>query len=214
MSEMISRLLRRFGQDDKAVAAVEFALILPFLLALYFGSMEAAALFTADKRVNTISATLGDLIGQWDPSVDKDLDDVSSTGTLATYFAASKGIIAPYPTAGVKQVISLIFVNTDGTTKVIWSKANGGATARKVGDPYAPLDTTSMTDQVARGGCIIAAEASYSYKPILGQVFTTALNLSHTNYFIPRYGATAVINLTSLTNAGKALTSTACTTGS
>ena len=52
-----------------------------------------------------------------------------------------------------------------------------------------------MTNTVARGGCIIASEASYSYKPLLGVVFKSALNLSHTNYFIPRYGATGVINL-------------------
>jgi Flp pilus assembly protein TadG len=213
MRHPLGTLLRRFGRHEEGVAAVEFALILPFLLSLYFGSIEAAALFTADKRVNTISATVGDLVGQWDPG-DGDIDDVSTTGTLATYFSASKGIIAPYASAGVKQVISLIFVATDGTTKVLWSKASGGGTVRTVGQPYTPLVTTSMTDQVAQGGCIIAAEASYSYKPILGQVFTTALNLSHTNYFIPRFGATAVLNLKSLTNASKALTSTACTKGS
>src|ERR1700712_4936537 len=108
----------RFARRDEATAAVEFALIVPFLITLYFGSIEAAALFTADKRVNTISATVGDLVGQWDPG-DGDIDDVSTTGTLATYFSASKGIIAPYASAGVKQVISLIFVATDGTTKVL-----------------------------------------------------------------------------------------------
>ena len=44
-------------------------------------------------------------------------------------------------------------------------------------------------NQMARGGCVVASETSYSYMPIAGQVFTTALNLAHTNYFLPRYGA-------------------------
>ena len=48
-----------------------------------------------------------------------------------------------------------------------------------------------------------------SDKPLLGQVFTSALNLGHTNYFIERYGATSVIQLWNTS-----LTSTACTTGS
>jgi len=179
---------------------------MPFLLSLYFGSMEASALFTVDKRVNTISATMGDLIAQWDPD-----DGTIPAATLTTYFAAATGLINPYSSSGVKQVISLVFVKSDGTTKVLWSTQSGGGTLRTVGATYAPLTTSAntMTNTVARGGCIVAAEVSYSYKPLLGQVFKSALNLAHTNYFIPRYGATGVINLSSTS-----LTATACTTGS
>ena len=207
MLKRLKQLIHRFATQQDGVAAVEFALIMPVLLTLYFGSMEASALFTADKRVNTISSTLGDLIGQWDPD-----DPPITDATLSTYFDAAKGIIAPYPSAGVKQVVSLIFVKADGTTKVLWSTQNGGGTLRTVGQPYVPLlssGSNQMTNTVARGGCIIAAEASYSYKPVLGQVFKSALNLSHINYFIPRYGATGVINL-----SATGLNSTACTTGS
>jgi len=205
MHALIERI-RGFGRNERAVAAVEFALIMPFLLSLYFGSMEASALFTVDKRVNTISATMGDLIAQWDPD-----DGTIPAATLTTYFAAATGLINPYSSSGVKQVISLVFVKSDGTTKVLWSTQSGGGTLRTVGATYAPLTTSAntMTNTVARGGCIVAAEVSYSYKPLLGQVFKSALNLAHTNYFIPRYGATGVINLSSTS-----LTATACTTGS
>ena len=110
----------------------------------------------------------------------------------------------------MKQVISLVYVKSDGTTKVLWSVANGtGATARTVGSTFTPLSTTSETDKIAQGGCLVAAETSYSYKPLLGEVFTSALNLSHINYFISRYGATSVLQLWNTS-----LTSTACTTGS
>lgn len=206
MRALIDRL-RGFGKNEQGVAAVEFALIMPFLLALYFGSMEASALFTADKRVNTISATVGDLIAQWDPD-----DGKIPAATLTTYFSASTGLITPYSATGLKQVVSLIFVKSDGTTKVLWSTQSGGGTTRTVGSAYAALSSSGanqMTNTVARGGCIVAAETSYSYKPLLGQVFTTTLNLAHTNYFIPRYGATGVINLSTTS-----LTTTACTTGS
>jgi Flp pilus assembly protein TadG len=203
-------IVGRFVHREEGAAAVEFALIMPFLLALYFGSMEASVLFTADKRVNTISATVGDLVAQWDPN------DTSNPfipqATLDTYFEAAEGILTPYSTVGLKQVVSLVFVKNDGTTKVIWSVANGtGAVARTAGSAFTPLSTGSMTDQVSRGGCVVAAETSYSYKPLLGQVFTSALNLSHINYFIPRFGATGVIKLWSNKDT---LSATACTTGS
>jgi len=207
----LADLVTRFRKNERATAAVEFALITPFLLTLYLGSMEASALFTVDKRVNTISATVGDLVAQWDPNTGN-LDTTATTSTLATYFKAAAGIMVPYPTTGIKQVVSLVYVDTTtGATKVIWSKASGtGATARTQGSTYSPLATTTTTNEVARGGCIIASETSYSYKPLLGAVFTTALNLSHVNYFIPRYGATNTIVLDSPTLNHP---DTACTTG-
>lgn len=201
-------LIGRFGRNERAAAAVEFALITPFLLSLYLGSMEASALFTVDKRINTVSATVGDLVAQWDPS-DGNLTTTASTDTLPTYFTAAKGIMVPYATTGLKQVVSLIFVKSDGTTKVIWSKASGtGATARTQGASFAALPSSTTTNQVAQGGCIIASEVSYSYKPLLGAVFTTTLSLYHVNYFIPRYGATGTIFVDSPTVA-----TTACTSG-
>ena len=198
----LALLLGRFHRNERGVAAVEFALIMPVLLLLYFGSMEASVLFTADKRVNTISATVGDLVAQWDPST-----GTIDAATLTTYFTAATGIMTPYSTTGLKQVVSLVFVNSAGVTNVLWSKASGGGTVRTVGQPYTPLLQASMTDQVSRGGCVVAAETSYSYKPLFGQVFKTALNLGHINYFVPRYGATAVVQPAGLSPV---VASTAC----
>jgi Flp pilus assembly protein TadG len=195
-------LTARFARNERGVAAVEFALIVPFMMALYFGSIEAAALFTADKRVNSISATVGDLVGQWDPG-----DGKLPTATLDDYLAAATGIMTPYSTTGLKIVVTLVQVKADGTTKVLWSKANSAGTAKTVGNSYAGLTAASMINQVSRGGCIVAAESSYSYLPMLAQMFKTAVNLSHTNYFLPRFGSTEAMNLQTTSIA-----TTACTT--
>lgn len=194
-------VVRRFREEERAVAAVEFALIVPFLITLYLGSMEAAALFTVDKRVNSISSTVGDLVAQWDPD-DGDLTTGSSSGTLTDYLNASTGILAPYSTSGLKIVVSLVQVKNTGVTKVLWSKANAAGTVKTTGSTYADLGSTTQMNIVSKGGCVIAAEVSYSYLPVLGQVFKTALNLKHTNYFLPRFGSTKPIDLdtTSLAN--------------
>lgn len=199
--QKVSHAARSLARRDEGVAAVEFALVMPFLLALYFGSMEASALFTADKRVNSISATVGDLVSQWDPKDGK----IPST-TMTDYFDASAGLITPYSATGVKIVVTLVEVKANGTTKVLWSQGYGGGTAWTVNAAYTPLTSGSQMNQVARGGCIVAAETSYSYKPVLGQVFTTALNLAHTNYFLPRYGATSPIDLSTTSLATNACT--------
>ncbi|MEO6394615.1 MAG: TadE/TadG family type IV pilus assembly protein [Devosia sp.] len=184
MRTLVHRLCERiasFRRDDKAVAAVEFALIVPFLLTLYFGSMEASALFTADRRVNTISATMGDLISQWD-----DDDGAIPVATMNDYFAASTALIYPMSTTGLKIVVTCVQVLADGTTKVVWSKGYNGGVAKVVNTSYA---ITTQMNQVARGGYLIAAQTYYSYKPMLAQVFTTSVNLYHENLYIPRFGA-------------------------
>ena len=209
-------LIDRFRHNERGNAAVEFALIIPFLITLYFGSLEGGAAFMADKRVNSISSTVGDLVGQWDPDHDgtngNGILTTTTTGTLTGYFAAATGILAPYPTTGLKIVVSLVWVKADGTTKVIWSRSNDSVNvpARTQGVAFTPLSTANSPEMnsTARGGCVIASEVSYSYKPLLGVVFNTTLNLSHTNYFIPRYGATNTIKVDSPTVA-----STSCTTG-
>lgn len=195
----LARLLRRFGAEERAVAAVEFALILPFLLLLYFGSMEAAALFSADKRVNSVAATLGDLVAQWDMG-----DGKLPQATWNDYLAASSLIITPYPSTGLKVVVTLVQVKNDGSTRILWSEANAAGTPRTVNAAYPGLDASTMMNSVARGGCIVVAEASYSYVPMLGKVFEQALTLSHSNFFLPRYGSDSALNLWNKSAAGNA----------
>ncbi len=209
-------LLRRFKREEEGVAAVEFALILPFLIALYFGSIEASALYTADQRVNAISSTVGDLVTQWNPTKDGTAPThyltAGSGGTLQDYFDAATGLMTPYPSSGVKIVVSLVFVNaTTHVAKVIWSKASGtGAVALGQGTTFTPLSASNspQMNAVAGGGCVIASQVTYSYKPLLGVVFTQALTLSRTNYFIPRYGAALPIKVDS-----PVVADTSCTTG-
>jgi len=197
-------MLRRFRHAERAVAAVEFALILPFLLLLYFGSLEAAALFTVDKRVNSVAATVGDLVSQWDPGEGK-----LTTGTgskLADYLAAATAIMTPYSASNLEVVVSLVRVRADGSTSILWSRANAMGTARSVGGSYTDLASDQRMNQVSRGGCVIAAEVSYAYLPLLAQVFTTAITLQHTNYFLPRFGSDRPIDLDTTSLANNACT--------
>ena len=57
---VLGQRLRRFGAAREAVAAVEFALILPVMLTMYVGSIELSQAFSMDQRVITIAGTTGD----------------------------------------------------------------------------------------------------------------------------------------------------------
>src|SRR5690606_26993438 len=70
------RRLRRFSHDRRGAAAVEFALVVPLLLLLYLGTVEASALYTVDRRIVTISGTMGDLVARVNGSISQaTLDD-------------------------------------------------------------------------------------------------------------------------------------------
>ena len=173
---------RRFLRDARAVAAVEFALILPLLVTLYFGTVEAASLYTVDRRVATVASTMADLVSREQTCI--------TTDKLNSYFNAATGIMAPYPTTALKQVVSFMSVGSTGTVTIKWSKPYGtGATARTVGVTtiLANATTAAQINTLARTkGWLVAAEIQYPYMPLYGVVIKT-INLAHTEYFLPRY---------------------------
>jgi Flp pilus assembly protein TadG len=179
----LMRLIAQFRRDNEAVAAVEFALVLPFLLLLYLGSIEASSLYTVDRRVAVISGTVADLVARRNPAA----VPAFAKSDLKDYFKASLVIMTPYATTGLKQVVSVIKVTSAGVATVEWSCAWNGGTARIVNASY-PLPADKQMNVIARGGYLVAAEVDYSYTPMMGLVFTNALDLRSENLFLPRFG--------------------------
>ncbi len=176
MRGLIERL-KRFRRETRAVAAVEFALILPFLLLLYVGSIEASQLIIVDRRVTTVAGTVGDLVARADGSI--------TQAQLTDYFRASQGIFMPFSTTGLRQVITCVYVAANGTTQVRWSRGYNGGVAKTAGQTFAlPTEVTTLS----RNSYIIVSETSYSYRPMLGIVFPTAIPLYRENFHSPRFG--------------------------
>ena len=183
---LLARRLNRLAADEGGAAAVEFALILPFLLLLYMGSIEASTLITVDRRVEVISSTVADLVARWNPNQGASIPK----STLLDYFKASEGIIVPYPTTDLKQVVSFVQVSAAGVGKVVWSCSyNGGAALAKdanfaVAENMADL----VTGEGAGSGYLIASKVDYPYLPVFGLVFQTAVPMQNESQFLPRFG--------------------------
>lgn len=67
-STTIISLARRFGirafdfaRDPRGMVAVEFALIIPVMITLYFGTVETTNAMTAARRVTIVAQTAADL---------------------------------------------------------------------------------------------------------------------------------------------------------
>jgi Flp pilus assembly protein TadG len=190
MSAALHRLLagmRRLRLAEAGTAAVEFALVLPIMLMLYIGSVEVSALISMDRKLQSVAGALGDLVARSDTTI--------TTGTLTDYFQAAAGIMTPHSTEGLRQVITEVEVNADGTTSVRWSRQylNGAVSA----GPYADNDSYPLPVamvNVSRDQFVIVAEGYYDYPPLYGFAFDQTINLHRENFFMPRFGGSITLN--------------------
>ncbi|MEJ2435760.1 MAG: pilus assembly protein, partial [Pseudolabrys sp.] len=91
------RLFGRFGRDRRAVSAVEFALVAPLMITLYFGCVEVSDGVAADRKVSLTAATLANLAAQ---------ETSISSSQMDNILAASTAIIAPYDVSRLKVTLS------------------------------------------------------------------------------------------------------------
>ena len=190
MMRLFQRLVSvaaKFARDGRGVAVVEFALVVPAMLTLYVGAMEASMLITMDRKVQSVAGAVGDLVARTEVSVSSD--------QLRDYFQAASGIMIPYTTTGVKQLVTLVEVSTSGATKVIWSREylNGVmsiGTTHKIGAAYTLPEQMTVIAQNSTNKYVVASEAVSSYKPLYGLVFDKAIPLYRENFYTPRSGKT------------------------
>jgi Flp pilus assembly protein TadG len=178
------RSARRFKRASEAIAAVEFALILPFLLVLYMGTVEISLAITADRRVGIVAGSVGDLVAQ--------SDDVVAIATLNDYFAAAAILMAPYSDTSLKQTVSSVTIDvTTGVATVVWSQGYNGAVAHQVGSVY---DLPSEFKAIAMGETVIVSEAEYSYQPLMGYFFENPFTFYREYFYMPRYGSAITVS--------------------
>jgi Flp pilus assembly protein TadG len=171
----------------EAVAAVEFAFVFPIMLTLYLGSIELSALISVDQRITTVSGTVGDLASRANGTLK--LTDLTS------YFQAAQTIILPFSTTGLTQVVSFVSVNSAGTTSVQWSRGYNGGVARPSAQPFvAPNAIPPAMIAISKGSYVMVSETNYSYLPILGLFFKTAVPLYRQAFYLPRFASNIVLD--------------------
>jgi Flp pilus assembly protein TadG len=159
-------------KNTSGLAAVEFAMILPIMLVLFFGTVEMSNGVAVYRKVTLMAHTLSDLTSQ---SV-----EVQSTTDLPNFFAASTGVMMPFSAASISQTITEIWVNPSGQARVQWS--NGSV-------PLTPATTfpNLPANLAVPNSYVIFSQVSYVYTPAVGYVMSKAgVTLSDFAYTRPR----------------------------
>lgn len=171
-------------RDRSAVAAVEFALLLPLMLTLFIGGNEISTALAIYRKVGHTSSTLGDLVAQVSTLTASDMTDI---------LAASAAVMTPYSTSKAKMVISAVKYSTSSGYKVCWSAAQNDSVWTSGSAPPITLPTGLVSD----GEEVIVTRVQYSYTSPFSVIMTDiwgagAITLSDLSYFRPRISSTVV----------------------
>jgi Flp pilus assembly protein TadG len=179
---------RSFKRAESGVAAVEFALILPIMLMLYVGMVEGSALISMDRKVQTVSGAVGDLVARSNGTI--------SIGTLDNYVKIASGIMTPYPTSDLVQIVTQVHVDTAGKATVDWSQRYVGQVRQSTGahTKGAVYPLPAQVVAIAKGEYVIVTESGLAYTPLYGIIFDSAVNLYRENFFMPRFREPILLN--------------------
>jgi len=186
------RSARELARDRSGIAATEFAVIVPVMLVMFFGTVEFSSGVAVDRKVTLVARTLSDLTSQA-------LTSVNDT-YLQNVFTASIAIMTPYPATPTKAQISEIYIDSSKVAKIQWSKAATIGTAatqatlatstHNAGD-IITIPTALQVPQTY----LILSEVSYLYTPTIGYVMAKAgVNLSDLAYTRPRQSTCITYN--------------------
>ena len=153
------------------MAAVEFAMVLPAMLALVFGSIEVTNALICKGDVTNTASTAADLIAQETKVTDADLNNV---------YASLGALLYPYPTAATQVKITSIVEDGQGGAKVAWSKAQN-ATPYSVG-----ASMTVPAGLITSGGSVIFAEVTYPYTSPFTYIIHSPISMANAFYSHPR----------------------------
>ena len=183
---LVKGRLGRLGADQRGVAALEFALIAPLLLSMYFLTMEVGQGIEANKKVGRAASMVADLVTQQQDTTKADLDAILNIGSA---------ILQPYNRSKPTITITAIEVNNAGTPIVKWSRrlSNGAFST----GPAKDTSTTLPAALSVAGSFLVRVEGSLTYYPVItwaagdkGTLGLTAafdsLNMKETYYLRPR----------------------------
>ena len=179
--ELIGRKFRALAGDQRALSAVEFALILPLMVTLYLGSVEVSQGIGAKRKVTMTARTIADLVSQ--PTNVTNADMTNSLNAAAA-------VIAPFSANNLIVTVSSVKIDANGTATIDWSDTLHG-TAHSKGSPVSLPTALAVPNTY-----LLWSEVQYSYTPAIGYVITGTLLLKEQAYMAPRQSASVTRSAT------------------
>ncbi|MCP3474122.1 pilus assembly protein [Bradyrhizobium sp. CCGUVB1N3] len=199
----LSFRVRKFATDADAVAATEFAIVVPFMLVLLVGGVELATGMAINVKVSATAHSVADMVTQ---------NTSLSTASMQNIITGATSIIAPYSVNGssgnpiLSVTVSEVSSDANGNLTLRWSQSYNGTTFGQ-----GRTDLTGLTVPTSLNGTVgnannpnnqndqvsfIVGEVSYAYTPSLGFTISGTVNLQDTYWKFPRCSTNSPTNST------------------
>jgi len=152
----LQQQVRRLAVDTRGVAAIEFLILVPLMLMICFGVVQASTGIAVDRKVSLTVRALSDLISQ----------NATITDTqIANAFATGKAMMSPYSSGPLKSTISQVYIEpVTLLAKVKWSKAAGSGAVLHTCNEVVSVPTALQVS----GSYLIMSEITYDFTPAVG----------------------------------------------
>ncbi len=123
------RMLKRFRDDQSAVAMIEFVIVLPFMLFIIFGGIELSNLMLFHQRLDKAAQVAADTVSRYKPATSAAAsDEISETKLQNEVYPAVARALGDIADGNNYAVIvtSAGSVNNAGSLKTLWQSAKDG----------------------------------------------------------------------------------------
>lgn len=179
LSISIFRIFRGLCRDRSGAAAVELSLLLPIMIALYIGGIEAGDGLAIKRKVTSVASALADLVSR---------SKIVETAEMQNIINAAEAIIAPYSNNTLKMKVSGVWIDENNVARVVWGTARNDT-----------AETENSTINVPGGVSkketfLVVTEVRYTYKPVIGYTITGDIDISYKAHMKPRLSKTVCLD--------------------
>lgn len=158
-------LASRLSRDVQGTAAVEFGILVPVLMLMLLGAVEAARAVSTNSHFKTAVSTAGDLVAREEflGTRSSEADD-----NLKDMMKSIDHLMAPYDASQLKIGIFSVQASASNAadTKVVWSYSPPGHTWP---DLPAKCSKYALPDKlIGKGGSTIVVAGEYTFTPLFG----------------------------------------------
>jgi Flp pilus assembly protein TadG len=180
----LKRTYRRFVRSTRAVAAIEFAMIMPVLAVLFLGSFDGGRAIAIYMKVRSMTYAVDAITNQYTTIQSSDMQGI---------LGATSQMLAPYSSTPVVVKISQITISAKGVATVSWGAALNGTPRAKGSSITVPAALATP------GSYLIYGETSYTYTPMFGYFSSGNIALSDNLYAVPRSSTCIIYTAVSTT---------------